>query len=1223
MFLELRRLRKPLCSLLAFLVAYTPIAIPLSRAHAEEVSIESVGKEANAFGRSLGGSATGSVTFDGASLHLKNPQGGQDYSISKNDLAPTPNGKNLRYAHTQEDFEKQKEIYNDAGEMSERGGKQKDKLFADAASENPTLEGEVYAILTDMASKNKGKLSEEVFLKRTADIMADMDNVLKDLVSCDADSALDKETRTEHIPDYKLCQQVVDHSSTCVVEHAYVAGVIEYASGPFNIKSCGEGCTQIWLGEVGNNYIDGGSCSLHTEEILFKVWNPEAIAKAELDYAAYDDQMQIWIGPKGQETKIYQGPRDTFPYEDYSNNRVPGVACELRTHWIWDPYRNGYGCTESACAYTQQNLPAIDITQYLRQAGNGGLVRFYLRDAIGGQGEAYARIRIQYDPNKVISNDIWKPKACIDSAAGLADGFAKGSVKCTDMPDVGVDGCTFVNGGKICKRALAPSPLKGISRFCRRAEVKSNYSFYKGNTGCWKVLAGFDNKGNPKYEEVCGGENLGGNLDSCKQYAENPKCKFVKSECTEGMTGDSGTCYVNDVTYDCGEDVVIDNIKADTKYDCKGIKCLGEDCIDVNRTYNTDFGRVNALLNAAQYMAQDMQCEGLDADGNPIGDRNINCIVFGGTAGKCKIAVGGWQDCCESVGGPGLGAYIAMILQAQSLHAETMALSQIGGSFANTIAGQAAGQYAKAFGEVTTILKSGIDSVLNAAFNTTLDGIYSHIDFLFAPFKWFKEMVIEKIEAYLREMMTKILTKLGFEGAGEAAAGEGASQTPMFQSALNQVFGAEAGAMVGSAITFVGWVYLAYQVARLVVAMVFKCEQAEYEMTSKRDTKNCHYVGSYCSKKVLKMCVVKKRAYCCFESPLSRIVNEQVKLRQPELLGADGDWGTPENPKCGGIPVSVVDQIDWDKIDLSEWEAILISTGNQIQGPQVNMDRLTGAASQINWTGSKGTATQWGIPPSATSNTTVTRTPQNAPRRARRSVSNTDRPNVLERSEQKLNGMHVDELRIEGARCISLELGNGVLVRGDCGEKAETTLFCRHNGALIDCEEVAYMNHLNDLLNTPMTSAKYWNDGYRCTFNKDMIDCSTLTSDEAYVRALEEYARQIGGTTYLNRYVCLDKSGTHGQAICEEAMRQNGCSCLPGHFVCQDGNKEISCRQLGTVESECPCFDGVCEKECEYGGIPKGQERNSRFTCSQSVCPYGSTDKAKACSKDACPYGSR
>ena len=118
MFLEICRLRKPLCSLLAFLIAYTPIAIPLSQAHAEEVSIESVGKEANAFGRSLGGSATGSVTFDGMNLRLKNSQGGEDYSISKNDLAPAPNGKNLRYAHSQEDFEKQKEIYNDAGDLA-------------------------------------------------------------------------------------------------------------------------------------------------------------------------------------------------------------------------------------------------------------------------------------------------------------------------------------------------------------------------------------------------------------------------------------------------------------------------------------------------------------------------------------------------------------------------------------------------------------------------------------------------------------------------------------------------------------------------------------------------------------------------------------------------------------------------------------------------------------------------------------------------------------------------------------------------------------------------------------------------------------------------------------------------------------------------------------------------------------------------------------------------
>ncbi|MDV5555431.1 conjugal transfer protein TraN [Enterobacter hormaechei] len=43
-------------------------------------------------------------------------------------------------------------------------------------------------------------------------------------------------------------------------------------------------------------------------------------------------------------------------------------------------------------------------------------------------------------------------------------------------------------------------------------------------------------------------------------------------------------------------------------------------------------------------------------------------------------------------------------------------------------------------------------------------------------------------------------------------------------------------------------------------------------MNAKRALKNCTYVGSYCKSKVLGACIEKEKAYCCFNSPLSRII---------------------------------------------------------------------------------------------------------------------------------------------------------------------------------------------------------------------------------------------------------------------------------------------------------------------------------------------------------------
>ena len=144
---------------------------------------------------------------------------------------------------------------------------------------------------------------------------------------------------------------------------------------------------------------------------------------------------------------------------------------------------------------------------------------------------------------------------------------------------------------------------------------------------------------------------------------------------------------------------------------------------------------------------------------------------------------------------------------------------------------------------------------------------------------------------------------------------------------LKDMFGEAMGEAVGSVISFVGWVYLAYQVANLIIQLVYKCEQSEYETVSQRDTKNCHYIGSYCKSKKLGLCIVKHRVYCCYQSPLSRIINEQIKATQPDILSNGGEWGDPEHPKCDGIPLSDITKINWDLINLDEWTALLVSTG--------------------------------------------------------------------------------------------------------------------------------------------------------------------------------------------------------------------------------------------------------------------------------------------------------
>lgn len=74
----------------------------------------------------------------------------------------------------------------------------------------------------------------------------------------------------------------------------------------------------------------------------------------------------------------------------------------------------------------------------------------------------------------------------------------------------------------------------------------------------------------------------------------------------------------------------------------------------------------------------------------------------------------------------------------------------------------------------------------------------------------------------------------------------------------------------------------------------------------------CAYVGSYCSKKILGICITKKKAYCCFTSKLSRILQEQGRAQLPK------PWARAKDEQCLGFTIEEFAQLDLSKMDFSE-----------------------------------------------------------------------------------------------------------------------------------------------------------------------------------------------------------------------------------------------------------------------------------------------------------------
>jgi conjugal transfer mating pair stabilization protein TraN len=87
----------------------------------------------------------------------------------------------------------------------------------------------------------------------------------------------------------------------------------------------------------------------------------------------------------------------------------------------------------------------------------------------------------------------------------------------------------------------------------------------------------------------------------------------------------------------------------------------------------------------------------------------------------------------------------------------------------------------------------------------------------------------------------------------------------------------------------------------------------EETLLHERDAKGlCAYVGTYCSHKVLGICVTKRKAYCCFESKLARILQEQGRRQLPK------PWNTPKREQCAGFTLDEFALLDLSQMDFSE-----------------------------------------------------------------------------------------------------------------------------------------------------------------------------------------------------------------------------------------------------------------------------------------------------------------
>lgn len=92
------------------------------------------------------------------------------------------------------------------------------------------------------------------------------------------------------------------------------------------------------------------------------------------------------------------------------------------------------------------------------------------------------------------------------------------------------------------------------------------------------------------------------------------------------------------------------------------------------------------------------------------------------------------------------------------------------------------------------------------------------------------------------------------------------------------------------------------------------CSSEEKALGKAKENKLTVSIGEFCSKKVLGVCLEKKRSYCQFDSKLAQIVQQQGRNGQLHI-----GFGKASSPDCRSITQTELQQINFEALDFSNF----------------------------------------------------------------------------------------------------------------------------------------------------------------------------------------------------------------------------------------------------------------------------------------------------------------
>ena len=435
----------------------------------------------------------------------------------------------------------------------------------------------------------------------------------------------------------------------------------------------------------------------------------------------------------------------------------------------------------------------------------------------------------------------------------------------------------------------------------------------------------------------------------------NPACNSINGAeqvCAPGASGIfSRVCYVYDVTYDCGTDQTLSIPVGSTTpviQQCGSpIRCLGTECHNPKPEDNPDFAKVAVTTAVVDGLQHDLGCgDNTPATVDALGNLPPGCqlMIFPGKWMWCKVPIGTsiglTPDCCaqsdEAAQGVDILSYIKLAMamsKLANLPAVQMALANIPGykglidSFQNMSSelSGAADATLKFMQDAYSNIASELGVFTETAPGESAAGLLSGTGTgLGGLVNYFQQLIFSALHDLMVEVFGPEITSMFIAGGSSATmsvVGEGT--TGETYVATTEVADYSAGVILEA----LNVVMLVYAVLQIIGHIVFKCEAQELQLGIQRKIGNCHSVGGYCKSKFLGVtCAEWRNSYCCYKTPLARIINEQVK-RQLYGIQLNAGYGEASNPSCGGLTINELTAADWSRIDLTEWLQIMQDAG--------------------------------------------------------------------------------------------------------------------------------------------------------------------------------------------------------------------------------------------------------------------------------------------------------